>query len=64
MAGARFDAVLPQSDDKVTAGGEYIDIAPEYMVKEFSDVAFKLKVKEKSRVVETPFGYHIIQRTK
>ncbi|MDF1665252.1 MAG: peptidylprolyl isomerase [Planctomycetota bacterium] len=62
--GASFESLLSQSDDKVTPGGHYFNFAPEYMVKEFSDVAFKLKVDEISEIVESPFGYHLIQRTK
>lgn len=62
--GVSFEALLAQSDDKVTKGGLYVNFAPEYMVKEFSDAAYKLKVKEISGVVESPFGYHLIQRMK
>jgi peptidyl-prolyl cis-trans isomerase A (cyclophilin A) len=62
--GESFESLLRQSDDKISPGGQYTDIAPEYMVKEFSAVAFKLKINQISGVVETPFGYHIIQRTK
>jgi len=34
------------------------------MVKEFQDALDKMKVGDISDVVETPFGYHVIQRTK
>jgi parvulin-like peptidyl-prolyl isomerase len=34
------------------------------MVPAFEKAAFALKVDELSEVVETPFGFHVVQRTK
>lgn len=61
--GLKFEDFLDQSDDKVTPGGEYIDFAPEHMEKAFSKTVFSQKLGDISGVVETPYGFHIIQRT-
>jgi PPIC-type PPIASE domain len=59
------DVVKEYSDDATTSarGGDLGRFSKSAMVAEFQSAVAKLKVGEVSDVVETPFGFHVIQRT-
>jgi hypothetical protein len=65
--GAKFEDVVAEYSDEPNAakrGGNLGNFRKGAMVKEFQDGLEKLKVGEIGAPLETPFGYHVILRTK
>lgn len=65
-SGAAWEAVVSECSDEPGAAQRAGDLGVferGAMVKAFADAAFQLEVRALSDIVETPYGFHIIQRT-
>jgi peptidyl-prolyl cis-trans isomerase C len=65
QGGEDFAAIAAEVSDCPSGarGGDLGSFGRGQMVREFEDAAFGMEVGETSGVIETDFGYHLIQRT-
>lgn len=63
--GGEFAALAGEHSDCPSGqqGGDLGEFGPGMMVPEFETATFSLEIGATSDVVETDFGYHLIQRT-
>lgn len=64
--GADFSALAREYGEDSTAarGGDLGVIAPGQMIPAFEEAAFALQPGQHSGIVETPYGFHVVLRTK
>lgn len=65
-SGADWNALVKEYSDEPGSDDRHGDLGTfgrGQMVKAFSEAAFELRVGQVSEVVETPYGFHVIQRT-